>query len=186
MLTTIDTNTILGAQGGRPEQVTALYEHYHAGIFRYLYYRVGDRQTAEDLTSEVFLRMIRNLAGYRLQGSSAPFQAWLFQIAHNLATDHFRRSSIHPQVTLAENLAAADPEPDAGVEHRLTHEHLRQALARLNEDQRDVVLMRFVVGLPIVEVAQTLRKSEDAVKGLQRRGLSALRDGLSELEASYV
>ena len=61
MLNPVDTNTILGAQAGRPEQVTALYEHYHAGIFRYLYYRVGDRQTAEDLTSEVFLRMIRNL-----------------------------------------------------------------------------------------------------------------------------
>jgi RNA polymerase sigma factor (sigma-70 family) len=85
MLNTVDPNTILGAQAGRPEQVTALYEHYHAGIYRYLYYRVGDRQTAEDLTSEVFLRMIRNLKGYRLQGSMGPFQAWLFQIAHNLA-----------------------------------------------------------------------------------------------------
>ena len=166
--------------------MTTLYEHYHAGIFRYLYYRVGDRQTAEDLTSEVFLRMIRNLGGYRLQGSSAPFQAWLFQIAHNLATDHFRRTSNHPQVTLAEHLASADPEPDAGVERRLTHEHLRLALSRLNEDQRDVVVLRFVVGLPITEVAHTLHKSDDAVKGLQRRGLSALRDFLSDLEASYV
>jgi len=186
MLTTIDTNTILGAQAGRPDQVTTLYEHYHAGIFRYLYYRVGDRQTAEDLTSEVFLRMIRNLGGYRLQGSSAPFQAWLFQIAHNLATDHFRRTSNHPQVTLAESLAAVDPEPDAGIERRLTHEHLRLALSRLNEDQRDVVVLRFVVGLPITEVAHTLHKSEDAVKGLQRRGLSALKDILSDLEVSYV
>jgi RNA polymerase sigma-70 factor (ECF subfamily) len=186
MLTTIDTDTIRGAQAGRPEQVTTLYEHYHASIFRYLYYRVGDRQTAEDLTSEVFLRMIRNLAGYRLQGSSAPFQAWLFQIAHNLVTDHFRRSSIHPQVSLAENLAAADTELDVGVERHLNHEHLRVALSELNEDQRDVVVLRFVVGMPIVEVAHSLNKSEDAVKGLQRRGLSALKDSLSKLEASYV
>lgn len=186
MLTNIDTNTILGAQAGRPDQVTALYEHYHAGIYRYLYYRVGDRQTAEDLTSEVFLRMIRNLGAYRLQGSPAPFQAWLFQIAHNLATDHFRRTSNHPQATLTEDLAAADPAPEAGVEHRLTHEQLRRALSRLNEDQRDVVVMRFVVGLPIMEVARALHKSEDAIKGLQRRGLSALRENLSDLEASYV
>ena len=186
MLNTIDTNIILGAQAGRPDQVTALYEHYHAGIFRYLYYRVGDRQTAEDLTSEVFLRMIRNLGAYRLQGSSASFQAWLFQIAHNLATDHFRRASSHPQVNLTEDLAAADPAPDAGVERRLNHDHLHQALARLNEDQRDVVLMRFVVGLPITEVARALHKSEDAVKGLQRRGLFALKDSLSNLEVPYV
>ena len=185
MLTPIDTDTIRGAQAGRPEQVTAIYEHYHASIFRYLYYRVGDRQTAEDLTSEVFLRMIRNLAGYRLQSSSVPFQAWLFQIAHNLVADHFRRSSIHPQVELAEHLAGADPAPDAGIEHRLANEHLYRALARLNEVQRDVIVLRFMVGMPITEVAHTLHKSEDAVKGLQRRGLSALRGSLSEMEASY-
>jgi RNA polymerase sigma-70 factor (ECF subfamily) len=186
MLTTIDTNIIRGAQAGQPEQVSALYEHYHAGIFRYLYYRVGDHQTAEDLTSEVFLRMIRNLGRYRLQDSSAPFQAWLFQIAHNLAADHFRQASHHPQVTLNEDLAAADLAPDARVEGRLSHANLRQALDRLNDDQRDVVVLRFVVGFPIAEVARVLHKSEDAVKGLQRRGLSALRERLSDLEASYV
>lgn len=186
MLNTIDIDTIRGAQAGRPEQVTALYEHYHASIFRYLYYRVGDRQTAEDLTSEVFLRMIRNLSGYSLKDSAAPFQAWLFQIAHNLVTDHFRRSSIHPQVELAEHLAGSDPAPDAGIEHRLANEHLYKALARLHEEQRDVIVLRFMVGLPILEVARTLHKSVDAVKGLQRRGLAALRSSLSELEASYV
>jgi len=186
MFTTIDTKTILGAQAGRSDQVTALYQHYHAGIYRYMYYRVGDRQTAEDLTSEVFLRMIRNLGSYRLQGSSAPFQAWLFQIAHNLATDHFRRAISHPQVTLTEDLAAADPAPDTGIERGLTSEHLSQALDALNEDQRDVVLLRFVVGLSILDVARALHRSEDAIKGLQRRGLSALRNRLTELEASYV
>jgi RNA polymerase sigma-70 factor, ECF subfamily len=186
MLTTIDTNTILGAQAGRPDQVTALYEHYHAGIFRYLYYRVGNRQTAEDLTSEVFLRMLRNLGAYRLQGSPAPFQAWLFQIAHNLATDHFRQAGSNPQTTLTEDLVAADPAPEVRAERRLSHEQLRRALSRLNEDQRDVVILRFVVGLPITEAARALHKSEDAVKGLQRRGLLALRESLSDLEASYV
>lgn len=186
MLNIIDANTILGAQAGRPEQVTALYEHYHAGIFRYLFYRVGDRQTAEDLTSEVFLRMIRNLGQYRLQGSSAPFQAWLFQIAHNLAMDHFRRASHHPQVPLADHLVATEPGPEVRGEHHMDQAQLSRALAGLNEDQREVVLLRFVVGLPIAEVAHTLRKSEDAVKGLQRRGLSALRDSLNDMEASYV
>jgi RNA polymerase sigma-70 factor (ECF subfamily) len=185
MLYQIDINIILGAQAGQPEKVTALYEHYHAGIFRYLYYRVGDRQTAEDLTSEVFLRMVRNLSGYSIKGSAAPFQAWLFQIARNLITDHYRRSSIHPQVELAEHMAGTDPEPDAGIEHRLANEHLYQGLAGLNEDQRDVVVLRFMVGLPITEVARTLHKSEDSVKGLQRRGLSALRGSLTEMETSY-
>jgi len=78
--------------------------------------------------------MIRNLAGYRLQGSSAPFQAWLFQIAHNLVTDYYRRSSIHPQVELAEDMASTDTGLDAGIEHHLNHESLRVALSELNED----------------------------------------------------
>jgi RNA polymerase sigma-70 factor (ECF subfamily) len=186
MLTTIDVNTILGAQAGQPDQVTALYEHYSTGIFRYLFYRVGNRETAEDLTSEVFLRMLRNLSAYRVQSSAAPFQAWLFQIAHNLATDHFRRTSSFPQTSLTEDVAAADPAPETHVEHRLTQELLHRALSRLNWDQRDVVILRFIVGLPILEAARALHKSEDAVKGLQRRGLSALRENLSDLEASYV
>jgi RNA polymerase sigma-70 factor (ECF subfamily) len=179
---TIDTETILGAQAGRPDQVAALYEHYHAGIFRYLFYRVGDHQTAEDLTSEVFLRMIRSLGSYRVQGSPVPFQAWLFQIAHNLATDHYRRISNFQQAELTEDLPAFDPAPETRVEHHLSHERLQNALSRLNEDQRDVVILRFIAGLPIIDTARALHKSEDAVKGLQRRGLSALRESLSELE----
>jgi RNA polymerase sigma-70 factor (ECF subfamily) len=182
---TIDTETILGAQAGRPDQVTALYEHYHAGIFRYLFYRVGDRETAEDLTGEVFLRMLRNLGSYRLQGSTVPFQAWLFQIARNLAIDYYRRTSSFPQAALTEDLAARDPALETRVEDRLNIEQLRHALSRLGEDQRDVVIMRFIVGLPIEATARALHKSEDAVKGLQRRGLSALRGSLSDLETTY-
>ena len=179
---TIDTETILGAQAGRPDQVVALYEHYYAGIFRYLYYRVGNTEIAEDLTSEVFVRMLRSLGSYRVQGSPAPFQAWLFQIAHNLATDHYRRTSNYPQTALTEELSADDPAPETRVERRLNQEHLQRALSQLREDQRDVLILRFIVGLPIAETARTLHKSEDAVKGLQRRGLSALRENLSELE----
>lgn len=183
MPNTIDMETILGAQAGQADQVTALYEHFQAAIYRYLFYRVGHRETAEDLTSEVFLRMLRHLGSYRLQESTIPFRAWLFQIAHNLATDHFRRSSSAPQLDLSEELADSAPALETRVEDRLNHDQLHRVLKELKEDQRDVVLLRFFVGLPIHETARTLHKSEDSIKGLQRRGLSALKDKLSGLEA---
>jgi RNA polymerase sigma factor (sigma-70 family) len=85
-----------------------------------------------------------------------------------------------------EHLEKVQPGSDARNELGLNHELLRQALARMNEDQREVVLLRFVVGLPIADVARSLHKSEDAVKGLQRRGLSALKDSLNDMQASDV
>jgi len=175
---------IQSAKRGDLASVSALYEGYHASVFRYLYYRVGDRQTADDLTSEVFLRMIKSLAGYKEQGVS--FQAWLFQIARNLAVDHFRQASASRQVPLPESLPARGAEPSVAAEHNLTSESLRRALSKLDADQRDVIVLRFVVNLPIAEVAQALHRSEDAIKGLQRRGLIALRAELAGSEVSYA
>lgn len=170
---------LLGARQGHTEPVSALYQHYHPAIFRYLYYRVGDQQTAEDLTAEVFLRMVRSLGEFRAQG--VPFHAWLFRIARNLAVDHFRRTHTQSAVELPES------HPDGAttehlVELTLTSERLQQALTQLNEEQREVVTLRFILGMSLVETAQAIHRSEDAVKGLQRRGLMALREQLKDLE----
>jgi len=193
MLEVLETDLIQRAQQGDAEVIGALYEQYYRHIFRYLYYRVGDPGTAEDLTSEVFLRMLSFLKRYRSErsrpkGGSAgsPFQAWLFQIARNLAIDHYRKMSLRDHAQLEENLASPEDDPDGQLHQGLTSQALRQALSRLLEDQRDVVVLRFVVGLPVQQVAQTLHKSEDSVKGLQRRGLIALRTILKEWEITYV
>lgn len=171
--------------GGDAEAIGTLYEMYRVSIYRYLFYRTGDAQAADDLTSEVFLRMIAALAGYRIQGVS--FQAWLFQIAHNLLIDHYRKMSHRDDVELEDAMmtdtATTIPQ---NVERSLTSVTLRQALNRLSSEQRDVIVLRFVAGMPIAEVAQTLNKSEDAIKGLQRRGLLALREVLSDWEVLYA
>ena len=180
----INTDLIRRAQTGDTATLGELYERYQLSIFRYLYYRVGDRQTAEDLTSEVFERMLRFLAGFNPPSSS--FQAWLFRIARNLSTDHYRKMSVRNDVQLEENLISVNDDPHTTIERVLTIEGLRQALAKLNEEQRDVILLRFVSGMPISEVAHTLNKSEDAIKGLQRRALSALREILVDWEVSYA
>jgi len=176
---------IIRAQQGDSQAIGEIYECYRINIFRYLYYRTGDGQTADDLTSEVFLRMIRSLSSYRKQ--EVAFLAWLFQIAHNLLTDHYRKMSYRNHLELEDQqmvLHESGSHPHG--EARLNSLALRQALERLNEEQRDVIVMRFVTGMPISEVAQALNKSEDAVKGLQRRGLAALRDVLTDWEVNYA
>lgn len=173
MLNTTSIDLINRAKNGERASIGQLYEDYHLHVYRYLYYLVGDVHTAEDLTSEVFLRMIRSLPNYHYQGIS--FQAWLFQIAHNLAIDHFRKDNKQMHVELEENLHNNDPDLDSALEQSLTSQTLRQALEKLNHSQREVIVLRFVAGMPIAQVAQTLRKSEDTIKGLQRRGLATLR-----------
>jgi RNA polymerase sigma-70 factor (ECF subfamily) len=169
---------------GNPSLVSDLFEKYYEGLFRFLYYRVGDTKTAEDLTSEVFLRMIKALPG--LQEQSISFQAWLFQIARNLAIDHYRKTSFRKEVQLDDGILAKGGNLDDTVEKNLSVEKLYRALARLPENQRDVVILRFIVSMPVGDVALMLHKSEDSVKGLQRRGLTMLKELLTEWEVVYV
>jgi RNA polymerase sigma-70 factor (ECF subfamily) len=180
----INTRLIRRAQKGDLEIISALYEQHQQSIFRYLYYRVGDQQTAEDLTSEVFLRMLRFLSGFN--PPSAAFPAWLFQIARNLVADYFRRSGSHPCLELREGLAVAAEDVDRAVERKLTNEVLHQALDLLSAEQRDVIILRFLSGLPISEVARALNRSQDSIKGLQRRAVIALREILTDWEIAYV
>jgi RNA polymerase sigma-70 factor (ECF subfamily) len=179
----VTTDLIRQATEGDEAVMSALYERYRDGVFRYLYYRVGDRHTAEDLTSEVFERMLRFIGSFKPPSSS--FQAWLYQIARNLAIDHSRRMKVRNHLSLEEELIDQTNDIDTTVERRLNSETLAKALRKLPEEQRDVILMRFVSGMPIAETAQALHKSENAVKGLQRRALIALRDILSDLEVAY-
>jgi RNA polymerase sigma-70 factor (ECF subfamily) len=180
----VNTELITKAQQGDLEVIATLYEHYHLNVFRYLYYRVGDHQTAEDLTSEVFERMLRFISGFK--PPSASFQSWLFQIARNLSIDHFRKMDGHNHLELEENMITSSVDLETTVDQQLTSESLRRALHKLSDEQRDVILLRFVAGMPIIETAQALNKSEDSIKGLQRRALMSLRKVLSEWEVSYV
>ena len=171
------------AQRGNVDATGQLYERHYQSIFRYLYYRTGDQPTAEDLTADVFLKMVQALPGYRV--TAASFRTWLFQIARNLSIDHFRRGRAHPQENMEEGFPSSGPHPEAATDRSLSAEGLRQALGQLSDEQRDVVVMRFIEGMPLAEVAAALHKSEDAVKGLQRRGLTALRELLEPREEPH-
>lgn len=180
---TVSNDVIARAQKGSPTDTGELYTRHYASIFRYLYYRTGDVQTAEDLTAEVFLKMVRALPSYR--PGNVPFQAWLYQIARNLAIDHYRRFRNYELVELDENMDSSDPDMDQMIDYHFTSEDLVEGLKKIEETQRDVILLRFVEGLAISETAVVLHKSIDAIKGLQRRGLQALKILLDHQEVGH-
>ncbi len=165
-------------QRGDQVAVETLYMLYSDRIYRYLLARVGDPEQAADLTTEAFVRVIEHLSGFRLnrQRPAASFSAWLYRIAANLAADHHRRRRHPEQVSLevALPLSGSDPGPDTVIEHQESVRRLAQALQALSEDQRLVIIGKFVEGMSNSEVAAWLGKTEGAIKSLQHRALQTL------------
>ncbi len=171
------TSLVLRCQRGDQSALEQLYELYADRIYRYLLARLGDEELAADLTTEVFVRMIGRLAGFRLnrQRPAASFSAWLYRIAANLACDH-RRSRRVVQVSLDPELPlpGLDPAPEAVAEQRETLARLAQAIQALNEEQRLVIIGKFVEEMSNAQIAAWLGKTEGAVKSLQHRALRTL------------
>ena len=155
--------------------VGELYDRYHESIFRYIWARVSDQQLAEDLTGDVFTSMVVNLPKYRSIGT--PFQAWLYRIARNLIIDHRRKASSRKEWQFDEviNNSAAEEDPTLIVEDQITVEDVQAALGELKPLKQDVIILRFIVGLSINEVASILGRTISSVKVTQHRALKELR-----------
>lgn len=156
-----------------------LYGRYVDRIYRYIYFKVGQRAEAEDLTSQTFLKAWDAIGDYEWRNH--PFGAWLFRIAHNLVVDHHRsrRESVPldnatPQL---EHRATRDGlRPEHVMSDLVTLDRVRHAVGRLTEEQQQVVILRFFEEMSTGEVAQLMGKRRGAIRGLQFRALSALRD----------
>ena len=170
-----ELRVVADARRGDAAALTALYEHFKQDVFRFIYYRTNDVEVAADLTGDVFEKMIKALPAYQPE---RPFAAWLFQIARNRVIDYWRQQQVRQDVPLDEAMPSTDVSPEQVVEQRLTVERLVQALTYLTVDQRDVLILRYVVGMRIRSVATTMEKSEGAVRMLQQRALKALRNRL--------
>ena len=180
MIGAISLETISKAKNGDAQVLTELYEKHRVSVFRYFFYQVGDKQAAEDLTSEVFVRMLGSIENYR--PSSVPFKAWLFKIARNMVADYYRSKKHVYLLPLVEDTPAVGDAVTTSVEGHLTSERLVNALRSLNQSQREVIILRFVNRQPINQVAKMMNKSENSIKGLQRRALLTLRETLSDGE----
>jgi RNA polymerase sigma-70 factor (ECF subfamily) len=162
------------ARDGDSDAFGQLYDRYVDTVYRYLYYRVGSRPLAEDLTSETFLRALRRINSVTWQGRD--LGAWLVTIARNLTADHFKSSRFRLEVTTADMRDAdqlADG-PEGEVLDALTNATLLEAVKRLNAEQQECILLRFINGMSVSETAQAMGKNDGAIKALQYRAVRSL------------
>jgi len=167
-----------GQQGNR-EALEELYLIHFDRIYSYLHMSVGNRHDAEDLTTQVFVKMLESIGKFRWR--SAPFSAWLFRIAHNLAMDHFRANKRwQPEEDV--------PEPDPGEGSAAEDEALQligrqsmlQMIEKLSHEQQQVLTLKFVFNFSNAEAATILDKTEGAIKSLQHRALASLQRQLDK------
>ncbi len=172
-----DDNTLIqAAQKGQADAFGELYTRHAEAVFRYLYAHVSERQDAEDLTEEVFMRVWRTLARFREQG--APFVAYLIRVGRNALIDHYRKHGRMEPEASTEDLMVADqsPGPAEALAASMEQAAVRRAMEKLREEHRLVLALRFLSELSPEETAQVMGRSPGAVRVLQHRALAALRD----------
>ena len=155
----------------------ALYDRYVQRVYRFCYYRTNNKADAEDLTAQIFLIVLETLPRYRQQGH---FAGWLFSIARNKVSDHHRRV---PHMSLDEStLPPIQIDFEINVETSQRKESLLKLIQALAEDERELIHFRYVAELSFAEIAQALKKNEDAVKKMLYRLIARLKD---KLEADH-
>ena len=172
------------AQKGDAAAFAVLYEDYYDRIFRYVSFKTGNSLEAEDITAEVFVKMLESIDSFRWQGYQ--FSSWLFRIAHNLVVDHFRKRGRRHIVTLDDAPAAAteyNPDLDRKLDVDMSMVPVQEAMKDLTDLQREVISLRFAAGLSVAETARAVGKKDNAVKALQHAGIKKLR-GLLSAEVS--
>ena len=162
-----------GQQGDR-DALEELYLIHFDRIYSYLHMSVGNRHDAEDLTTQTFLKMLESIGKFRFR--AAPFSAWLFRIAHNLAMDHFRAGRRwQPEEEVPEPPGQEERSAEDEALHSIGRASMLELIEDLSPEQRQVLTLKFVFNFGNGEVATILGKTEGAVKSLQHRALVSLQ-----------
>jgi RNA polymerase sigma-70 factor (ECF subfamily) len=162
------------AKAGQADALAVLYEFYLPRVYRYVAARLGGGEDAEDVTEEIFLKVINHIGSFSWRG--LPFGAWVFRIARNEVVSHVRRQRYrgsHSQ--LSESLPDFSQDHVAEVERASQLDIVREAAERLPDAQRQVIALRFGSGLSVAETAAALGKSENNVKVLQHKAIAKLQ-----------
>ena len=167
------------AQHGDRDALEELYLIHFDRIYGYLHMSVGNRHDAEDLTTQTFLKMLESIG--RFKWRSAPFSAWLFRIAHNLAMDHFRaRKRWQPEEEVPEPPGSEEPSAEMLAMHSIGRQSMLQLIETLSPEQQQVLTLKFVFNFSNADVATILEKTEGAIKSLQHRALASLQKQVTQ------
>ena len=150
-----------------------IYDRHAETIYHYAYRFVGDAHVAEDLTSEVFLKLLQVLGTSRAPREQ--LQGWLYRVARNLAVDWFRQQAKGVQISLNEQVTPGGDSPASRLEQQQLHQDLREAISRLAPGQQQVIILRFGEGRKIREIGRLMGKSEGSIKLMQYRAMRKLR-----------
>ncbi len=170
-----DQRLLKRAKRFNADALATLHDRFYAPVYRYVSFKVGDSNTSADLTGEVFVRVLEALK--RGRGWHTTPNAWIFGVARNVVADHYRRG--RSEVALDEHLVGPlEDDPAHAVVRAEQCEELVRGITSLTDEQRDVILLRFIEGMSIKGVAEVLNKTSGAVKALQYRALSALLNSM--------
>jgi RNA polymerase sigma-70 factor (ECF subfamily) len=164
------------ARQGDLQAFGAIFDAYHAAVYRFVVSRVGRPSDAEDLTQLVFVKALEALPRYDARG--VPFGGWLFRLARNAVIDHVRTRREHVELEAVKQRATEDAGPEAVASLRDELDAVARALEQLTEDQREVIALRFFAGLSAREAAEAMGRQEGTIRGLQFRAIAALRRSL--------
>jgi RNA polymerase sigma-70 factor (ECF subfamily) len=167
------------AKSGDAEAFGQLYDACFDRVYRFIFFRVSDVPTAEDLTSQVFLKAWQNLGRYRPNG---PILAWLYVIARNTVIDHYRTFKQTVSLDEAAPLVAQDAKLDEMVEFQSEMKSLQESLQYLTEEQQEVLILKFIAEFDTDQIARRMGKSEGAIRALQMRALQALSKVMKKAE----
>jgi len=160
------------AKKGEAEAFGLIYDQYLERIYRFIYLKVSNREEAEDLSQQVFLKAWEAI--YRFEDEGLPFTSWLYRIARNLVIDFYRTKK--QNIALEENIAIeAVKNSEEKILENDEKEELIRALKELTEEQKDVIILRFIEGLSYKEIAKITKKNQPALRILQYRALNKLR-----------
>jgi RNA polymerase sigma-70 factor (ECF subfamily) len=178
-----ETILVKRAVDGDVDAFGDLYTLHLNAIYRYIYYRIGDVQEAEDLTEQVFLKAWEALPGYQQKGK--PFTSWLYRIAHNIVIDHHRQRKKHTLSVERLQTNELDKDQKSALQTVIESEEamvLATALSQLTDEQQQVIVLRFVERFSHKEIAQVIDKNEGACRMIQYRALTKLQKIIYVLE----
>lgn len=174
-----ETTLIQQAIHGDRTALATLHDRHYRAIYTYFAARLRDTDLVEDLTADVFVRMVQKIGSFKHR--SKPLLAWLYTIARNRLVDYYREQQKEAgQMSLDERLVSGEDDPAREAERRLAADCLRQALHHLTEEQRLVIVGKFIEKRSNIEMGRLLQKTEGAIKSLQHRALAALRRAIQK------